>query len=728
VGARQGGPRPSEVETAETKRGRDAATAWCPDRKRTAAFNININNISRPRATKDSGLTEISVTPAERRLTLAALAVVVLLSALDQTIVATAMPRIIEELRGMSMYAWVTTAYMLTSTVAVPIYGKLSDLYGRKPILIAGVLLFLTGSALCGLSGEFGALPLLGSGMMQLILFRAIQGLGAGALMTVSFAIMADLYPPRERGRLFGVFGSVFGLATVIGPFIGGFFTDHGTVTVLDHEVAGWRWVFYVNLPLGLAALFMILFRMPVLRRGGGGRIDYLGAVLVVLTAATLLLALTLGGTTYAWDSPRILGLFVVGAISLALFLWVETHAVNAILPLRLLRIPTFRITALASFVMSMAFLGVVMFMPLYMQVVQGINATQSGVALLPLMGGMIVSSILCGRLVTRTGRYKPFMIGGGLLLLGGVMTLATIGPDTTTHDLAWRLALTGIGLGPAQTLFSLVIQNSVPATEIGVATSMSQFSRQMGATVGVAIFGTFVTHGLTMELPRHVPLLPGTSEHHIDLAHAQSQAMNAAAIRERVTRALDERYEVVERALREDPAAVDEIVGDPRMPEQIKESLRNGGVRGQVHRQLLERASAVEAELKAGETGRDRLLRDPELPPGVKQQLANIPARAFGDGELMEGVANLFRDAILAKESSIAAASIQQTVLAARAAMTVYANQLIERTQRGMKIAFATAIVHMLERARWIVALAVIVVLFIPELPLRSRSQSASD
>ena len=466
-------------------------------------------------------MTDLVITPAEKRLTLAALAVVVLLSALDQTVVSTAMPRIIEQLQGLSMYAWVTTAYMLTSTVSVPIYGKLSDQYGRKGILIIGVVTFLAGSVLCGLAGEFGELPLLGSGMMQLIVCRAIQGLGAGALMTVSFAVMADLYPPRERGRLFGVFGSVFGIATVVGPFIGGFLTDHGTFQFLVHEVAGWRWVFYVNLPLGLLALFMIMFRMPVLRHGVGGRIDYLGAVLVVLMASTLLLGLTLGGTSYPWDSPYILALFVTGAVSLAIFLWVEARATNPILPLHLFRIHAFRMTALASFVMSTAFLGVVMFMPLYMQVVQGINATQSGFALLPLMGGLIVSSITCGRLVTRTGRYKAFMIGGGVVLIAGVVALTGIGPDTTSADLTWRLILTGVGLGPAQTLFNLVIQNSAPPPEVGVATSTGQFARQMGATVGVAIFGTFLVHGLTEELPKHVPMLPGVNEQRIDLAHA---------------------------------------------------------------------------------------------------------------------------------------------------------------------------------------------------------------
>ena len=666
---------------------------------------------------------ELAVTPAEKRLTLAALAVVVLLSALDQTIVSTAMPRIIEQLQGLSMYAWVTTAYMLTSTVSVPIYGKLGDQYGRKGILIVGVVLFLTGSALCGLSGEFGAVPLLGDGMMQLIVCRAIQGLGAGALMTIAFAIMADLYPPRERGRLFGVFGSVFGIATIVGPFIGGFLTDHATVTLLGHEVAGWRWVFYVNLPLGLIALFMIMYRMPVLRHGAGGRIDYIGAVLVVLTAASLLLGLTLGGTSYPWDSPQILGLFAAGGVALAIFLWVEMRATHPILPLHLFRVHAFRITALASFVMSTAFLGVVMFMPLYMQVVQGINATQSGFALLPLMGGLIVSSIVCGRLVTRTGRYKPFMIGGAIVLLAGVIALTGIGPDTTTGDLAWRLILTGVGLGPAQSLFNLVIQNSAPPGEMGVATSTGQFSRQMGATVGVAVFGTFLTHGLTQELPKHVPALPGATEQRIDLAHAQSQAMNLDMIRTRVDGALKERFAVIERAYREDPAAVAEIVGDPRMPEQIKASLRDGGVRGRVHRQLVQRAQTVENELNMGEDGRERLLHDPELPAGVKQQLAEIPLRALRDPALLAGVGQLFRDAILAKEDALVAAGVQQTLLAVRAAMTIYGKQLVERIQRGMKVAFATSIVHMLERALWMIGLALTIVLFIPQVPLRSRA-----
>lgn len=671
-------------------------------------------------------MTEIQITPAERRLTLSALAVVLLLSALDQTIVSTAMPRIIEQLHGLSMYAWVATAYLLTSTVAVPIYGKLSDLYGRKSILVTGVLLFLAGSALCGLSGEFGDLPLIGDGMRQLIVFRAIQGLGGGALMTCVFATIGDLFSPRERGRMFGVFGSIFGIATVIGPFIGGFFTDHGDVTLLNYEVAGWRWVFYVNLPLGLLALFMIVYRMPTLRHPSGGRVDYLGALLVVLTFTPLLLALSLGGTSYAWDSPRILGLFAASAVSFVVFLCVEKRTKEAILPLHLFRIKTFTVATLGAFVLSMAFLGVVMFMPLYMQVVQGINATQSGIAILPLMGGLIFGSTLSGRLVTRTGRYKPFMIAGGIILAAGVMFLTGIDATTTSGELAWRLAITGIGLGPAQNLFGLVIQNAVPVTELGSATSMSQFSRQMGSTVGVAIFGTLLVNSLTAELPKRMPLLPGTSEHTLDLAHAQSQAMNVDAIRARVDASMQERQEVLERAFHEDREAIDEIVADSRMPTQIREALQAGGARPGVHAELVQQADAVEAALKEGASGRDRLLEDPKLSAKLREQLANIPARAFSDPPLIDGLLPLFRNSILAQENWLVRAASDRSLKTMHLVMGAYAEQLVNRIQRGIKEAFSASITQMLARSLWIVILGVAIILFIPELPLRSREPTA--
>src|SRR5690349_5371312 len=263
---------------------------------------------------------------------------VFLLSALDQTIVSTAMPRIIADLQGLEMYSWTATAYMLTSTVMVPIYGKLGDMYGRKIILLVGVSIFLLGSALCGLAGEFGDLPLVGGGMVQLIVCRAIQGIGSGALFSGAFAVIGDLYPPRDRGKVMGWFVAVFSLSSVAGPTIGGFFTDHGTMEIFGQTVAGWRWVFYVNLPLGLVSLFLIMFKMHRTNAPTGGRVDYLGAAFLITAFVPLLLALTWGGNKFAWDSVEILSLFTLSVVSLAVFILVESRVPDPIMPLSLLR------------------------------------------------------------------------------------------------------------------------------------------------------------------------------------------------------------------------------------------------------------------------------------------------------------------------------------------------------------------------------------------------------
>jgi EmrB/QacA subfamily drug resistance transporter len=440
-------------------------------------------------------------TAAERRITLIGVMIVFLLSALDQTIVATAMPTIISQLHGLNLYAWVTTSYMLASTVMVPIWGKLGDSHGRKPVLVWGIGLFLLGSWLSGLAGEFGDLPLLGGGMTQLIVFRAIQGLGGGALFTTAFAIIADLFPPRERGRFAGLFGSVFGFASAIGPLIGGYFTDHGTVTLFGHVVAGWRWVFYLNLPVGLVALFMVIARMPVLGHARKGRIDFSGAVLIVTAFVPLLLALTFGGDKYAWDSPVVLGLFGIFAVALGLLIVVERRVEEPMLHMELFRNPVFTWANIAGFFSSMSFLSVVAFLPLLMQLGQGVKATASGLATLPLMLGLILSASVAGRLVTKTGRYKPFMLGGGVTVLAAILLLAAMTRATTLPDLAWRMALLGLGLGPLQSLFGIAVQNAVRRDQIGVATSANQFFRQIGSTVGIAVFGTFLTNGMNARL-----------------------------------------------------------------------------------------------------------------------------------------------------------------------------------------------------------------------------------
>ncbi len=438
-----------------------------------------------------------------RRLTVIALIIVLLLGALDQTIVSTAMPRIVAQLRGLEIYAWVTTVYLLSSTVMVPVWGKLGDLYGRKIILIWGVSIFIVGSALCGMAGEFGPLPLLGGGMTQLIVFRGLQGIGGGALFTSAFAVIADLYPPRERGKMSGYFGSVFALASVIGPVIGGFLTEHGTVHFGGWTLAGWRWVFYVNLPLSALALFMIITRAPGLKAGRGGRVDILGAALVVTGFVPLLLALSWGGHLYAWSSPQVLGMFALTVVSLALFAVVELKVSEPLLPLDLFRNKVFSLGNGASFVISMAFFGAITFLPLYLQLGIGVSATQSGMTMLPLMFGLILASTISGRMVSQIGRYKPMMIFGSVTMLAGMLLMTGIGPDTTSLGVAWRIFILGLGLGPAQSLFALAVQNAVPIERIGVATSSSQFFRQIGSTVGVAIFGAVMTHALSAEMAK---------------------------------------------------------------------------------------------------------------------------------------------------------------------------------------------------------------------------------
>lgn len=442
-------------------------------------------------------LIEQNFTPEERRITLAGLMIVFLLSALDQTIVGTAMPRIVAQLQGLNLYAWVTTAYLLASTVMVPIYGKLSDLYGRKIILLTGIGLFTFGSVLCGASGEFGRLPLLGGGMTQLIVFRAVQGLGGGALFTSAFAIIADIFPPRERGRFAGIFGATFGIASILGPVIGGFFAQLGTAHIGPLAIAGWRWIFYINLPTAGLALFMIAVKMPPLTRRVPGTVDYLGAILVVTTFVPLLLALSWGGRDYAWSSPRILTLFAISAAGLAAFIAVEARVAHPILSLRLFANRTFSFANLASFIVSMSFMGVVSFLPLYLQLGAGAAPAQSGIAMLPLMLGLIAASTASGQLVSRFGVFKPILLGGQCIMLVGTILLIMIHPGMNLWDLAWRVLIFGIGLGPAQALFSLAVQNAVQPHELGVATSTSQFFRQIGSTIGVAVFGSLLTNNL---------------------------------------------------------------------------------------------------------------------------------------------------------------------------------------------------------------------------------------
>lgn len=409
----------------------------------------------------------------------------IFLAALDQTVVGTALPVIVTDLQGNDVYTWAFMAYLVTATPSGPIYGKLSDIFGRRPIFLIGVVIFLIGSLLCGLSQE----------MWQFILFRGIQGLGAGALFPVALAIIGDVFAPSERGKYQGFFGAVFGVSSLIGPAIGGVITD----------TIGWHWVFFVNLPLGALVLFIIWRTLPTHKAADVDRhIDYLGATLLVAALVPILVGFT-NKQFGEWTDPDVGGLIAVGLLLAAAFVWAESRAREPILPLSLFRIRAFTVSVAAMFLAVMGFFAAVVFLPRWYQVVEGTSAAESGYQILPLLMGLIVSAVASGQIVARTGRYKPLIVGALVVLAVGLFALTNLRPDTP-GPLVWLwMLVTGVGIGPAFAVFILVVQNSVPVRQLGVGTSALTLFQQVGGTVGLAITGTLFGSVFLEEVPRQL-------------------------------------------------------------------------------------------------------------------------------------------------------------------------------------------------------------------------------
>ncbi|WP_149183366.1 MFS transporter [Streptomyces sp. TRM49041] len=404
-----------------------------------------------------------------------------LLAALDQTIVSTALPTIVSELGGMDHLSWVVTAYLLASTAATPLWGKLGDQYGRKKLFQAAIVIFLLGSALCGVAQD----------MPQLIAYRAVQGLGGGGLIVLSMAIVGDLVPPRDRGRYQGIFGAVFGATSVLGPLLGGVFTEH----------LSWRWVFYINLPVGIVALFVIAAVLHIPAHGTRHTIDYLGTLLIASVATCLVLVASLGGTTWPWGSARIIGLAVLGAVLLVAFVYAERRAAEPVLPLKLFRVRTFTLVSVISFVIGFAMFGAMTYLPTFLQVVQRVTPTMSGVHMLPMVLGMLLTSTASGQIVSRTGRWKVFPIAGTAVTTVGLLLLHRMEQTSPTWEMSLSFFVFGAGLGLVMQVLVLVAQNSVGYEDLGVATSGATFFRSIGASFGVAVFGTIFTSRLTGEL-----------------------------------------------------------------------------------------------------------------------------------------------------------------------------------------------------------------------------------
>lgn len=430
--------------------------------------------------------TTNQITGTRRWWALVAVLVTMFFSALDQTIISTAMPVIIGELQGLSLYAWTFTAYMLTSAVTVPIYGKLSDVYGRKPFYAAGLILFMIGSMLCGLV----------STMPQLIMARAIQGLGAGAMLSMPRATIGDIFNPRERGRWLGVITSVFGLSSIIGPVMGGWITDNW----------GWRWVFYINLPVAGLALLTVLYALPSVKTDDKIELDWQGSLTLVAGLVPMLLAFTWAGHEYAWGSPVILSLFGAAILFLSLFFWIERRATEPIIAPHLFKNQIFTSTALVALFITMAMFSAIIFLPLFVQGVLGKTAQQSGQILMPMMMSFVVASIIGGQLITRTGKYKVQAIVGTMLLIAGGFLLSLMGPQIAIWSIVLNVVLLGLGIGTVLPLLNVAVQNAFPYKMMGMVSATQQFVRSLGGIIVAPILGAVLISIFSTQLTALMP------------------------------------------------------------------------------------------------------------------------------------------------------------------------------------------------------------------------------
>ncbi|WP_034339213.1 MDR family MFS transporter [Deinococcus misasensis] len=512
-------------------------------------------------------------TQQQKMATLLGVLLALFLAALDQTVVSTATPEIIKDLKfETSWITWLTTAYLVTSTATLPIWGKLSDLYGRRRIVVAGVILFTLASMLCGLAQD----------PTQLVLYRALQGLGSAAIFSTAFAVVGDIFTPQERPKYQGLFGAVFGLSSVIGPFAGGLLTDY----------VSWRWVFYINVPVAAVALWFIFSKMPPLQSGRRGKIDYVGGALLLIAVIPLLLALTLAPDTYAWGSAQIIGMFATSLVAFILFVVQEIRTGEPIVDMKLFSNRTYSITAIAAFLMGAAFLGTIVFLPLFMVNVLGVSATRAGASLTPLTLGVVLGNVLSGQLVARIGKYKPVLLGSLVLLLAGFLILVfTLHPDESQASIVAKLVLLGIGLGPSIPLYTQLMINTAPRDKIGMASSSATFLRQMGSTIGVAVLGTVFASSLTHQFETRVtPVVPqemkamfASQQTRGGEGSSQTSGFDEKKITSEVHQRFEDQKKLAKAALIDnEPAAMKKLAQDPNTPEAYRTTLASGEVSAQ--------------------------------------------------------------------------------------------------------------------------------------------------
>lgn len=640
----------------------------------------------------------MAISPQERRIALVGVFLCIFLAALDQTIVATALPRIVQELGHTNLYAWVATSFLLASTVALPLAGRLADMVSPKYVLLGAALVFLVGSALSGLSHT----------MYQLILFRGIQGLGAGAIFAVASTSIGLMFPPRERGRVQGLFGAVFGLASVVGPYLGGLLTDS----------LSWRYVFYVNMPVGAVALYVLLVHMPHLTVPRRQPFDTRGFATLVVWCVALVLALSWGGTTYAWTSPEVLGLFGLALVGLFAFYLMERGAPAPLFDLSLLRIPTFIWTGLASLCFGASFLGSVLFLPFYLVMAKNISPLSSGLTLTPLVAGVVVGSLSSGLLAQRLGRVKLLLLAGTLWSTAAfavVYTLLTPTLDLTTL-LIW-LAILGIGIGPGFPLYLLAVQNVVPMQKMGVASSGNMFFRQIGSAVGAALMGMILATTLSTQIPAHLPkaVSAAATSFSANSDSIADQSQTRATILARFRHISGE----VRLALLGSAPAYAQLARTPGFTAADRAHIPPGGIPGAVHRQVSRELTLMAAAL-GGSPSAQAAVAKSSLPAAAKALAAHPPATAAARSAALAA----FRAGVVRAEPAIIRHAEAQATAAAHRALMRAGHKTAREVVHAITLGITAAVKNVLGVATLLALAAFVLACFIPNLELKRSAE----
>ena len=647
---------------------------------------------------RDEALPPIT---SEQRLSLIGVLLAIFLAALDQTIVATALPTIVLELHGTNLYAWVATAYLLASTVALPIFGRLAELVARKWVLLVAVAIFLAGSALSGAS----------TSMAALIAFRAVQGIGSGGIFAVGMTVLGLLFPPRQRGRIQGLFGAVFGIANVLGPWLGGLLTDQ----------LSWHWIFYVNMPFGLVALYFLAVHMPHMEPSARHRFDYVGAVAVAVMTVPLLLALSWGGSTYAWTSPIIIGLFALTVVGVAGFIVAETRNPEPLFLLNLFRGTTFRWAMIGSFFYGAAFLGALLFLPFYLVQVKGISATDSGLSLTPLTLGVVVGSFVTGQLASKLGRYKGLLVVGLAWLTAMLFLFHVMLTQQTPLWQIWLvMVLIGIGMGPGMPTYTLAVQNAVPVNRLGQASGGAQFFRQIGSSLGAALMGAVLVAALQSDVPKYLP--PSMHAAQGQFSGSQVGASGAQSITSTVHSEFSKASREIDRALAGDRSALRALQRDPDIPSAYKARIAPGGVPAEVRRGFQRTFALMRAALSGSPSAQAALAKDQQLPAQLKAVLAHPPKNPLARAAILSAA----QRQLSAAEPKAAATALHRAQASVDAKFAALAGEVTRDLERGFNAGITDAVRQIFLYASLLTLLALLFALLLPNTELSHQHQPA--